>query len=97
MKVEAKVVADSISPDGVRLTTVECSFPRFILSELSKHRIFSMSAQSSRAVPVKKMIEMVDNDPFIPSYWGKNQRGMVAEESIPEEDVSDRDWETPVL
>ena len=89
MKVEAKVVADSISPDGVRLTTVECSFPRFILSELSKHRIFSMSAQSSRAVPVKKMIEMVDNDPFIPSYWGKNQRGMVAEESIPEEDVSD--------
>lgn len=31
----ANVIADSISPEGNRLTTIECRFPRFILPEIN--------------------------------------------------------------
>jgi len=82
LQVEAKVIADSISPDGVRLTTIEGTMHRFVLAEMNKHRMLSQSAQSSRAVPVPKMIEMVRNDPMMPVYWGKNQKGMSANEEL---------------
>ena len=36
----ARVLADSISPAGIRLTTLEVRFPRFILSEFNTHRPF---------------------------------------------------------
>jgi len=82
LEVEAKVIADSISPDGVRLTTIEGTMHRFVLAEMNKHRMLSQSAQSSRAVPVPKMIEMVRTDPMMPVYWGKNQKGMSANEEL---------------
>jgi thymidylate synthase ThyX len=44
--------------------------------------VFSRNAASSRAIPIEKMIERIRNDPAIPSYWGKNQRGMAAKEEI---------------
>jgi hypothetical protein len=45
------------------------------------------NAQSSRAVPVKKVIEQIRNNPVTPVHWGSNQAGMVAGEEI---DVSVR-------
>lgn len=80
MQVEARVVADSISPQGVRITTIEGTIHRFVLAELNKHRLISQSAQSSRAVPVPKMLDMVRNDPMMPVFWGANQSGMSAKE-----------------
>jgi hypothetical protein len=44
------------------------------------HRVFSRNASSSRAVPVKRMIEDVMADPAVPLFWGKNQKGMQAAE-----------------
>jgi hypothetical protein len=44
------------------------------------HRVFSRNAGSSRAIPVKKLIEDVLTDPFIPIFWGSNQKGMQAGE-----------------
>ena len=38
----------------------------------------SRNAASSRAIPVKKMIEDVLRDPAVPLFWGKNQPGMQA-------------------
>ena len=78
----AKVVAHSIAPNGEELITMELEFHRFILSELNTHRSFSRNAQSSRAVPIEKMIEQVRNSPAIPVHWGKNQAGMVAEKEL---------------
>jgi hypothetical protein len=75
---EAKIIADSISPAGVRLTTLQVTFPRFILAELSRHRMFSLSVESSRAIPVKKRIERVESAPFIPEQFGQNRKGMQA-------------------
>lgn len=73
---EARVVLDSISPSGKRLTTVECTFPRCILAEANTHRRFSRNSASSRAIPVKKMLDKVRNQPFIPEKVAFNQAGM---------------------
>lgn len=77
--ISAKVIADSISPQGNRLTTMECTFHRFILPEVNTYRMWSRNAASSRAIPLKRRIEEVRSNPAIPVHWGKNQRGMVAE------------------
>lgn len=75
----AKVVEDSIA-NGVPLTTLEVRFHRFILPEFNTHRMFSRNFSSSRAIPVAKMIEQVQNDPAMPVHWGKNITGMQAKE-----------------
>lgn len=77
-KVEATILADSISPSGQRITTFQLRYPRFIHSELMTHRVFSRNASSSRAIPVVRMLEQVRNEPAMPCHWGKNQSGMQA-------------------
>lgn len=89
--IEARVVADSISPDGVRIITVEGTLHRFVLGEAAKHRALSISAQSSRAVPVKKMIEMVQQNCAVPVYWGANQAGMTAKEECNDQVIM-KEW-----
>jgi thymidylate synthase ThyX len=83
----AKVVCDSISPDGVRLTTLQGRAHRFCWAEFLTHRVFSRNASSSRAIPVEKMIEEVRTNPAMPVYWGKNQRGMQAREELGDEEI----------
>lgn len=80
--IEAKIIADSISPDGVRITTMELEYPRFIHAEFMTHRVFSRNAASSRAIPVAKVIEQVRTNPAMPIHWGKNQSGMQAKEEV---------------
>ena len=74
----ATVVADSVSPDGVRLTTIEVTLHRFVLAELNTHRVFSRNSASSRAIPVSKQVARVVHDPAIPVEFGANQPGMQA-------------------
>lgn len=61
------------------LWTFELTYPRYIHSEFMTHRVFSRSASSSRAIPVKRMIEQVRNNPVIPLKVFMNQKGMVGE------------------
>lgn len=79
-KPEVKILADSLSKAGDRLTTFELTFWRPILPELSRHRVFSLSVRSSRATPVNKLIDEIQKSPWGPNEWGKNQPGMVAED-----------------
>jgi thymidylate synthase ThyX len=79
MSITAKIIADSIS-SGVRITTMELNYHRFIHSEFMTHRMFSRNASSSRAIPVDKMIKQVEDNPAMPIHWGKNQPGMQANE-----------------
>lgn len=74
----AKVVADSVSPTGKRLTTLEVVFPRMILSEFNTHRMLSKNSASSRAIPVVKQIRKIMDYPYIPNTVGVNQSGMQA-------------------
>jgi thymidylate synthase ThyX len=79
-----RIIADSISLIGKRITTFELTYPRFIHSELLTHRLLSKNSASSRAIPVKKMLENIRNDPAMPVFWGKNQSGMQAAEELDE-------------
>lgn len=76
--ITAKIIADSISPEGQRMTTMEIEYPRFILSELNTHRMLSKNSASSRAIPVKAMHEHIRANTAAPVYWGVNQPGMKA-------------------
>lgn len=64
MKVEIK--ADSINPDGERITTMLAEYPRFLHPEHTRHRMFSFSVASSRAIPFKKLCRKAIEDPIIP-------------------------------
>jgi len=80
----ARVLLDSESPFGVRLTTLEVTFPRFVLAEFNTHRVFSRSSASSRAVPTSKLIERAESDPVLPLEWGRNKAGMSAIDTLSE-------------
>lgn len=75
-KIEAKIVADSINPQGNRITSFLLTYPRIIHGELMTHRMFSRNSASSRAIPFNKMIEMAESDPFIPIAWQSKHTGM---------------------
>ena len=81
--IDAKIIKDSVSEiTGKRLTTWVATYPRIILAEVNTHRVFSRNSASSRAIPVKKILEQVRNNPFMPTFWGKNQAGMQAKEEL---------------
>lgn len=80
MTITAKIIADSVAPHGVRLTSVQLRYPRFIHAEVMTHRVFSRNASSSRAIPVERLIQDVLADTAMPIHWGKNQPGMQARE-----------------
>lgn len=86
----ARVLADSVAvhqwpnrtETGARLTTIEVTLPRIVLAEFNTHRMFSRNSASSRAIPVEKRIAAVEADPFVPEAFGKNQKGMQADENL---------------
>ena len=84
--ITATVIADSISPDNKRMTTMEIEYPRFILAELNTHRMLSKNSASSRAIPVKAMHQHIRENTASPVAWGKNQAGMQAKEVLDVED-----------
>ncbi len=86
MSFGARILADSVSPDGVRLSTFEMEFPRYIQAEVNTHRILSKNSASSRAIPVEKMLERLKADPYLPVYWGSNKPGMQAGEELSQYD-----------
>ena len=78
MTIDAKVIAHSSHAGCPDLYTIQARYPRFIHSEVMTHRSFSRSASSSRAVPIKRMIDEVYDDPAMPVEWGSNKAGMQA-------------------
>lgn len=84
---EARVVADSINIfNDERVISIEVTFPRIILAEFNKHRVFENCFSSSRAIPFMSMVENTDNELYIPSKWGKNKAGMASSEYYTDED-----------
>lgn len=85
-QISAEIIADSKNEFGDRITTFVLTFPRFILAELNTHRAFSRNSASSRAIPFKKMVKMVEEDPFIPIAWQKDHKGMQGTEYFSKKD-----------
>lgn len=80
--ITAKIITDSISANGNRMTTFEIEYPRFILAELNTHRMLSKNSASSRAIPVAAMHKQIQDSPATPVYWGRNMPGMQAKEQV---------------
>lgn len=107
MTISAKVILDSVfrwgpSSKESRITTLQLRYPRFIHSEFMTHRVFSRNAASSRAIPVKRIIQDILDDTAMPIHWGKNISGMQAKEEHYElvsghidyeVNIGDSDWE----
>src|SRR5215472_1692852 len=93
-KPSAIVIADSISPEGERLTSVQVTAHRFILAEINTHRVLSRSYRSSRAVPTVKLLEEVKTAPAMPVFWGKNEPGMQANAELEDRErvVCENHW-----
>ena len=86
MAYNAVILKDSKAPSGSRLVSFEVTFPRIVLAEFNTHKMISKNSASSRAIPVNKIIERVEQGPFIPIHWGKNQKGMQAEVELTQEE-----------
>lgn len=82
--IQATCVADSISPDGIRLLAIQGRIPETIWNEVLTHRMFSRNSSSSRAVPVAKWIAEARSKEqrVTPIRWGQNQRGMQQGEEL---------------
>lgn len=82
--ISARTILRSLNasaPDKV-LSTLLLRYPRFIHAEFMTHRALSRNAASSRAIPVKKIIDDILADTAMPLHWGKAQAGMQAFEQI---------------
>ncbi len=99
MTINATIIQDSVSLEGLRVTTFELEYPRFIHSELMTHRLFSRNAASSRAIPISAMNERVAHSPASPVHWGQNQPGMQANQELSEsaQSVAKMHWRNAVL
>lgn len=95
-KISAKIIADSINPQGHRITSFILTYPRMIHGELMTHRVFSRNSASSRAIPFKKMMEMVEKDPFIPIAWQKDHKGMQGTEYFTKSDLAAEEFKEEI-
>lgn len=80
MTITATIIADSTDSRHARITTMQLRYPRFVHAEFMTHRVFSRNASSSRAIPVARLIQDIIDDTAMPIHWGKNQKGMQADE-----------------
>lgn len=72
----ARMIEDSITPWGHRLSTMEIRFHRFVLSEFNTHRRFSRNSASSRAIPAMTFLNRAKEHPAFPLRWTSEKPGM---------------------
>lgn len=85
--ITARVIADSLNTCGNRLTSLVITIPRIVLAEFNTHRAISRNSASSRAIPLKKMVDQVMNNPFIPTAYQKEHKGMQGTEYFSEDEA----------
>lgn len=88
-KPSARVILDSISPQGDRLTTMQWTYPRRIHSEVMTHRKKSKNSASSRAIPAWRFLELAITEPATPFDWPREQKGMQGGADLEGQDLID--------
>jgi thymidylate synthase ThyX len=90
-RTSAEVVLDSTTThgDATRLTAMYVVFPKMILGERNRHRAFSLSDRSSRAVPPEKLIAEVRDDPAMPAKFRRRTKGMGGGEEMVGDELSE--------
>jgi len=96
--ITSEIVADSIGPEGNRITSFVVQIPRIVLAEFNTHRMLSRNSASSRAIPFKTKIESMfegaNASLFMPLAWQKDHKGMQGSEYFAGIDVEtlDNKW-----
>lgn len=85
----AKMIADSVSESGNRVSTFEVICHRFVLAEFNTHRVFSRNSASSRAIPVARQLDRVNDNMAYPVSWPAEQKGMQGGDELSSEDIDD--------
>lgn len=88
--IRVQVVLHSISEAGKEIITFLRDYPRIVHAEDLKHRMFSNSAASSRAIPFSKMVQQLEG---IPARFGKNASGM-QDIGVHDANVEGDTWDT---
>lgn len=84
--IKAEIIAHSKrAGTGDEIITYKLTFPRIILSEVNTYKMLEKNTSSSRAIPVEKMIKVVEEDPFIPLAFQRQHKGMQGTEYITDE------------
>jgi N4 gp30-like protein len=93
--IKAEIVAHSRNIEtGDELITYRLTYPRIILAQLNTYKQITKITASSRAQPFNKVVEVIENDPFIPMAYQKAHKGMQGTEYfIDEEEIRERDLE----
>jgi len=87
------VQVDSITYRGTEQAydlSIAGEFPNFIANGVVVHN--SRNSASSRAIPLKRQIELVRESPFVPQQWPKNQAGMQAKELVDNPEMAEHFW-----
>lgn len=91
--INAKIIKHSKSAyTGQEIITYELDYPRFVLAEANTHRLFSRNSASSRAIPIDRMLDLIENTPAMPVQWGLNKSGMQATEEHPDPATCEWAW-----
>ena len=85
--VEVKIIADSVDHRGNRVTTYLTRFTQTIAKELLRHRMFSFSSSSMRAIPAHLVAAELEDDYYIPNAWQKHHPGMQGKEYFKDTDM----------
>lgn len=87
MSCDVEILAKSVAPGCPPVVSYRLRYPKQVHGEHLRHRMMSFSVSSGRAVPARKQLEAVRNDPAFPAYWGREQRGMSPGEPFSPEEV----------
>lgn len=93
--IKAEIVAHSRNIEtGDEIITYRLTYPRIILAQLNTYKQITKITASSRAQPFNKVVEVIENDPFIPMAYQKTHKGMQGTEYFTdEEEIRQRDLE----
>lgn len=93
--IKAEIIAHSRNIEtGDELITYRLTYPRIILAQVNTYKSLVKITASSRAQPFNKVVEVIENDPFIPMAYQKAHKGMQGTEYfMGEEEIRERDLE----
>jgi hypothetical protein len=93
----AEVVADSISPEGHRLTSVKVIYPHAVHKDMLRHRNQNRNVESFRAQPPENLIENLRNGgAFKPDVFAHRTKGMGQGEALAEQEKASSLWDAHV-
>ena len=85
-EINAIILADSICK-GSRITSMVLTVPQIVVKELLRHRMFSFSSSSMRAIPFKKVIQDIKENMFVPLAFQSHHSGMQGTEYLAMEEA----------